>query len=215
MEDYNELIQQRFKKLAEINEMGTRPYAGRYAVTASAQGLIAAHGTTSKETLEKERVTATIAGRIVALRSFGKACFCHIQDGSGRIQLYFQKNTLGEEPFSLFKKLDIGDFIGVTGFLFRTRTDELTLDVERFDLLAKSLRPLPEKWHGLTDVEIRYRQRYRPHRQSRGQTGLPHPHEDHPVYPVVPQQPRVPRSRDPHDAEHTRRGNGAPVQDPP
>jgi lysyl-tRNA synthetase class 2 len=160
MEDYNELIQQRFKKLAEINEMGKRPYAGRYAVTASAQGLITSHGTTSKEALEKDRVTATIAGRIVALRSFGKACFCHIQDGSGRIQLYFQKNTLGEELFSLFKKLDIGDFIGVTGFLFRTRTDELTLDVERFDLLAKSLRPLPEKWHGLTDVEIRYRQRY-------------------------------------------------------
>jgi lysyl-tRNA synthetase class 2 len=160
MEDYNELIQQRFKKLAEISEMGKRPYAGRYAVSASAQDLIAAHGTASKEDLEKERITATLAGRIVALRSFGKACFCHIQDGSGRIQLYFQKNTLGEELFSLFKKLDIGDFIGVTGFLFRTRTDELTMDVERFDLLAKSLRPLPEKWHGLTDVEIRYRQRY-------------------------------------------------------
>ncbi|MHB8844149.1 MAG: lysine--tRNA ligase [Nitrospirota bacterium] len=160
MEDYNDLIQQRFKKLAEISEMGKRPYAGRYDVNASAQGLLTAHGTASKEDLEKERVTATLAGRIIALRSFGKACFCHIQDGSGRIQLYFQKNTLGDEQFSLFKKLDIGDFIGVTGFLFRTRTDELTLDVERFDLLAKSLRPLPEKWHGLTDVEIRYRQRY-------------------------------------------------------
>jgi lysyl-tRNA synthetase class 2 len=160
MEDYNELIQQRFRKLAEIREMGNRPYAGRYEVSASAQDLIAAHGTTSKEDLEQGRVTATLAGRIVALRSFGKACFCHIQDGSGRIQLYFQKNTLGDQQFNLFKKLDIGDFIGVTGFLFRTRTDELTLDVERFDLLAKSLRPLPEKWHGLTDVEIRYRQRY-------------------------------------------------------
>jgi len=160
MEDYNELIQQRFKKLAEINAMGKRPYAGRYTVTASSQQLLAAYGSVSKEDLEKERITVSLAGRIVALRSFGKACFCHIQDGSGRIQLYFQKNTLGEELFNLFKKLDIGDFIGVKGFLFRTRTDELTVDAEQFELLAKSLRPLPEKWHGLTDVEIRYRQRY-------------------------------------------------------
>jgi len=160
MEDYNDLIQQRFKKLAEISAMGKRPYAGRYAVTASSQQLLAAHGSLNKEDLEKERTTVSLAGRIVALRSFGKACFCHIQDGSGKIQLYFQKNTLGEELFNLFKKLDIGDFIGVKGFLFRTRTDELTVDVEQFELLAKSLRPLPEKWHGLTDVEIRYRQRY-------------------------------------------------------
>ena len=160
MEEYNDLIQQRFKKLAEISAMGKQPYAGRFSVTASAEGLLAAHASRTKEELERERVSATIAGRIVALRSFGKAAFCHVQDGSGRIQLYFQKNTLGEELFSLFKKLDIGDFIGVSGFLFRTKTDELTLDVERFELLAKSLRPLPEKWHGLTDVEIRYRQRY-------------------------------------------------------
>jgi lysyl-tRNA synthetase class 2 len=160
MEDHNELIQQRFRKLDEITQMGVRPYAGRYEVTASAQGLVDAHGGKSKEDLERTKDTVSVAGRIVALRSFGKACFCHIQDGSGRIQLYFQKNTLGDDPFSLFKKLDIGDFIGVKGFLFRTRTNELTVDVETFVLLAKSLRPLPEKWHGLTDVEIRYRQRY-------------------------------------------------------
>ncbi len=160
MEDYNELIQQRFKKLAEISGTGISPYAGRYEVTGSAQQLLDRFAGTAKEDLEKEHITASLAGRIVALRSFGKACFGHIQDGSGRIQLYFQKNTLGEDRFALFKKLDIGDFIGVRGFLFRTRTGELTLDVEDFSLLAKSLRPLPEKWHGLTDVEIRYRQRY-------------------------------------------------------
>ena len=160
MEDHNELIQQRFKKLDEISQMGVRPYAGRYEVTASAQGLLDGNGSASKEDLEQTKVNASLAGRIVALRSFGKACFAHIQDGSGRIQLYFQKNTLGDDGFNLFKKLDIGDFIGVKGFLFRTRTNELTLDVEGFILLAKSLRPLPEKWHGLTDVEIRYRQRY-------------------------------------------------------
>jgi len=160
MEDYNELIQQRFKKLDEIRAMGVKPYAGRYEVTAAAQGLLEKYGSTAREELEKGRVTVSVAGRIVAMRSFGKACFTHIQDGTGRIQLYFQKNTLGEEKFSLFKKLDIGDFIGVKGALFRTKTDELTIDAEDFTLLSKSLRPLPEKWHGLTDVEIRYRQRY-------------------------------------------------------
>jgi lysyl-tRNA synthetase, class II len=160
MEDYNELIQQRFKKLAEISAMGKRPYAGRFDVSTSAKALLDANINTSKETLEQTRVEVTLAGRIVALRSFGKAGFGHIQDGSGRIQVYFQKNTLGEEQYAFFKKLDIGDFIGVKGFLFRTKTNELTIDMEDFSLLAKSLRPLPEKWHGLTDVEIRYRQRY-------------------------------------------------------
>ncbi len=160
MEDYNELIQQRFKKLAEISAMGVKAYAGRFDVTASAQGLLDKYGSESKEQLEQSKVEVTVAGRIVAMRSFGKACFCHIQDGSGRIQLYFQKNTLGDVQYAIFKKIDIGDFIGAKGFLFRTKTDELTIDVQHFDLLAKSLRPLPEKWHGLTDVELRYRQRY-------------------------------------------------------
>ncbi|HWR73016.1 MAG TPA: lysine--tRNA ligase [Nitrospirota bacterium] len=160
MEEQNELIQQRFKKLEEIRAMGIQPYAGKYAVTDSAERLARTYGAATKENLEKDRVTVSLAGRIVALRSFGKACFGHIQDGSGKTQLYFQKNTLGEDRYTLFKKLDIGDFIGVKGFLFRTKTNELTVDVEEFTLLTKSLRPLPEKWHGLTDVELRYRQRY-------------------------------------------------------
>jgi lysyl-tRNA synthetase, class II len=160
MEDYNELIQQRFKKLADITASGVKPYAGKFDVTVSAQGLLDTYGAVAKEELEKNRVEASVAGRFIAMRSFGKAAFSHIQDGAGRIQLYFQKNTLGEELYGLFKKLDIGDFIGAKGFLFRTKTDELTLDVTEFTLLSKSLRPLPEKWHGLTDVELRYRQRY-------------------------------------------------------
>jgi len=160
MEDHNELIQQRFKKREEISAMGIRPYAGRFDVTVSAQGLIDQYGQTTKEDLEKTRVEVTVAGRIVAMRSFGKAGFGHLQDGSGRIQIYFQKNTLGDDKYAFFKKLDIGDFIGVKGFLFRTKTNELTIDMEDFTLLSKSLRPLPEKWHGLTDVEMRYRQRY-------------------------------------------------------
>ena len=160
MEDYNELIQQRFKKREEISAMGIRPYAGKYEVTASAQDLADGFGQTAKEDLEKEKINVIVAGRIVALRSFGKAGFGHLQDGTGRIQFYFQKNTLGDDRYAFFKKLDIGDFMGVKGFLFRTKTNELTIDIEDFTLLSKSLRPLPEKWHGLTDVEIRYRQRY-------------------------------------------------------
>lgn len=160
MEDYNDLIQQRFKKLAEISAMGTKPYAGKFVVNATAEQIAAQYETRTKEELEANRVEVVVAGRIIAMRSFGKAAFCHIQDGSGKVQLYFQKNALGEEPYALFKKIDIGDFIGVKGFLFRTKTNELTIEAEEFTLLSKSLRPLPEKWHGLTDVEIRYRQRY-------------------------------------------------------
>jgi lysyl-tRNA synthetase class 2 len=160
MEDHNELVQQRFKKLAEISAMGEKTYAGRFDVSTSAQALIETYGNTTKEELESKRIEVTVAGRIIAMRSFGKACFSHIQDGSERIQVYFQRNTLGEDRYALFKKIDIGDFIGVTGFLFRTKTNELTIEVENFTLLSKALRPLPEKWHGLTDVELRYRQRY-------------------------------------------------------
>jgi lysyl-tRNA synthetase class 2 len=160
MEDYNELIQQRFKKLAEISAMGAKPYAGKFDVTTSAQALIDRYGNSTKEELEAQRVEVVLAGRIVAMRSFGKAGFGHIQDGSGRVQFYFQKNVLGEEGYGLFRKIDIGDFIGVKGFLFRTKTNELTVEMESYTLLSKSLRPLPEKWHGLTDVELRYRQRY-------------------------------------------------------
>ena len=160
MEDYNELIQQRFKKRAEIGAMGSRPYAGRFDVSTSSQALQNAYGPSTKEELEQNKVEVAMAGRIVAMRSFGKAGFGHIQDSSGRTQVYVQKNTLGEDRYALFKKLDIGDFIGVKGFLFRTKTNELTVEVEECTLLSKSLRPLPEKWHGLTDVELRYRQRY-------------------------------------------------------
>ena len=160
MEDYNELIQQRFKKLAEITAMGKKPYAGKFDASWSAQKLIDAYGNYTKEELEHKRLEVTMAGRIIAMRSFGKACFSHIQDSSGKMQAYFQKNALGEDRWALFKKIDIGDFIGIKGFVFRTKTNELTIEVEDFSLLSKSLRPLPEKWHGLTDVELRYRQRY-------------------------------------------------------
>ena len=169
-----------------------------------------------RKSLNKTKVEVTVAGRIVAMRSFGKAGFGHIQDGSGRIQVYFQKNTLGDDQYALFKKLDIGDFIGMKGFLFRTKTNELTIDMEGFTLLSKSLRPLPEKWHGLTDVEIRYRQRYRgPDRQSRGQERFSAPHEDRPGDQGLSEHARVYRSRDADDAVSSRRRHGPAVQDAP
>ena len=103
---------------------------------------------------------SALAGRVVSLRNFGKAAFVQVQDRSGRMQAYIQKNGIGEENFAVFKKVDIGDFIGVRGRAFVTKSDELTIMASQVCLLTKSLRPLPEKWHGLQDVETRYRQRY-------------------------------------------------------
>lgn len=114
----------------------------------------------TKEALEPKNVQVSVAGRVMLIRHFGKAGFVQIQDGSGRLQLFMQKNSLGEETFARYKSLDIGDIIYATGKLFKTKTDELTVEVSSFDLLTKSLRPLPEKYHGISDVEVRYRQRY-------------------------------------------------------
>jgi lysyl-tRNA synthetase, class II len=160
MLEENELIQVRRKKLEDLRAMGINPYGQRYEVKDHAKELRDKYGKTSKEALEGDKVQVTAAGRVVAFRSFGKAAFAHVQDVSGRIQIYMKRDILGEEQFKLLNLLDIGDYIGVEGFLFRTKTDELTIEVEKLTLLSKSLRPLPEKWHGLTDIETRYRQRY-------------------------------------------------------
>lgn len=115
---------------------------------------------TDGEALEKIDLELTIAGRVVSYRSFGKVTFFHIQDRSGSIQVYAARDELGTEEYQLFKKTDIGDIVGVSGSLFRTKTGELTLKTKHFQLVTKSMRPLPEKYHGLKDVETRYRQRY-------------------------------------------------------
>lgn len=159
MEDVNELIEQRIKKLNDLRDAGIEPFGGAYAVEDHTSELHEKYGSFTKEGLEEHPVTCSLAGRIVAMRDFGKAAFAHIQDAAGRIQIYFKKDIIGEH-FALLKKLDIGDIIGLRGRLFRTKTNELTVEVEDFMLLTKSLRPLPEKWHGLKDVETRYRQRY-------------------------------------------------------
>jgi lysyl-tRNA synthetase class 2 len=159
VEDTNDLIRQRIKKIEELAEMGIKPYGGPFEATDHAAELLNKYHDATKEALEAEVTHCALAGRIITYRDFGKAAFAHVQDASGRIQIYLKRDVLGERH-KLLKKLDIGDIIGIEGRLFRTKTNELTVEVERFELLTKSVRPLPEKWHGLKDVETRYRQRY-------------------------------------------------------
>jgi len=159
VEEASELIEQRLKKLQQLRQAGVDPYGGRFEAKDLAQDLLVRFGNCTEEELGGDHAVS-LAGRIMTMRRHGRASFAHLQDRSGRIQIYFREDELGEEPYALCKRLDIGDIIGVRGRLFRTRTGELTVGVKEYQLLSKSIRPLPEKWHGLTDVELRYRQRY-------------------------------------------------------
>ncbi len=159
MEEINELMQERIKKLERLREAGIEPYGFPFDVKDRASEIFKRYGEKSKEELDTNRLNCTVAGRIIALRSFGKATFAHIQDSTGKIQVYFRKDIL-DDKYTMLKDVDIGDIVGINGRLFRTRTNELTIEVKDFYLLCKSLRPLPEKWHGLRDIETRYRQRY-------------------------------------------------------
>jgi lysyl-tRNA synthetase class 2 len=159
MED-NDQRQQRIKKLETLKELGVAPYGARFEFKDRAGDLIRRHGDKSKAALEQEKAACTLAGRIVGLRRFGKAAFAVLQDGADRLQVYLKKDNLSELAYKVSEELDLGDWIGVSGVLFRTKTDEFTVEVKQLTFLSKALRPLPEKWHGLTDVETRYRQRY-------------------------------------------------------
>jgi lysyl-tRNA synthetase class 2 len=155
MEKLGDLERQRRIKLEKIRERGVDPYPPRAQRSHTAAGALREFETSEPE------AEISLVGRLRSIRVMGKSTFAHIEDGSGRIQIYLRQDTLGEEDYEYFKQdFDIGDFIGVTGDLFRTRTGEVTLRVQDFKMLAKSLHPLPEKWHGLKDVETRYRQRY-------------------------------------------------------
>jgi lysyl-tRNA synthetase class 2 len=160
MDELNDQRQQRIKKLDTLRGLGVEPHGSRFAVQDRAADLLSLHGEKSKERLEQEKIAVTLAGRIVGLRRFGKAAFAVLQDGADRMQVYLKKDLLGEPSYKVCEELDLGDWIGVVGTLFRTKTNELTIEVHQFTFLSKALRPLPEKWHGLTDVETRYRQRY-------------------------------------------------------
>ncbi len=153
-------IAQRRKKLEEIIQKGFDPYPHKFEYTHTVSQLVREFGRRSHDELEANPVNVRSCGRLVALRGHGKAAFGHISDGDSRIQIYIKKDKVGDCAFELYQLLDVGDLLGVAGRMFRTRTGELTIFVEQLELLAKSLLPLPEKWHGLTDTEIRYRQRY-------------------------------------------------------
>jgi len=150
---------QRRKKLEQIRSLGFDPYPHEFRWKNTAAELVARYSAASREELEAKPIEVSLAGRVVALRLHGKAGFAHLQGGGARIQVYLKLDVVGERVFQLLQLLDLGDLIGVEGHLFRTRTDELTIWVERMTFLCKALLPLPEKWHGLADVEIRYRQR--------------------------------------------------------
>ncbi|MEN8232279.1 MAG: lysine--tRNA ligase [Thermodesulfobacteriota bacterium] len=164
MDQLNQLLVQRRKKADELAELNVPLYANDFKPTHHiAEVLSSASAKEVASDLENGpniRANFQVAGRILALRKFGKASFLHIQDDSGKIQIYVKKEVVGEESYSQFKKWDIGDIVGFKGKLFKTKTGELTIQAETTKLITKSLRPLPEKWHGLTDVEMRYRQRY-------------------------------------------------------
>ena len=160
MDEASELIQQRIRKLETLRSEGVNPFPNNYTAKDTSKDIRDACDRLPDEELHAMDRTFSVAGRIVAVRDFGKASFLQIQDRKGKIQTYIRKDLVGDSSFQLLKRLDIGDFILVEGKVFRTKTRELTVQAQGFQLLVKSLRPLPEKWHGLTDVETRYRQRY-------------------------------------------------------
>jgi len=150
----------RLEKLKQIEALGQRAYPTRYELTHTIPEILADYTEKTAEQLENPRVNVRVAGRIMAIRLMGKAGFAHLQQNGQKLQIYVKKDAVGEKGFELYKLLDLGDHVGVSGYLFRTRTGELTIHVEEITFLSKDLLPLPEKWHGLTDVELRYRQRY-------------------------------------------------------
>ena len=156
----DEQRQQRRANFEAIRALGVDPYPARVPRADTPTSIVAAHGERTGEELEQLRPAAETGGRIVAIRSFGKANFLVLSDGTTRLQVYVRKDALSERDFALFRLLDVGDLIVAAGRLFRTRTNELTVWAERVEFLAKCFEPMPEKWHGLTDVETRYRQRY-------------------------------------------------------
>ena len=156
----SEQVAQRRAKLGTLREAGN-PFPNDFRRDSEAASLLEKFGNEENDVLEANPVEVRIAGRLMTRRVMGKAAFAHVRDESGDIQVYAQRDTLPEGVYnSVFKKLDIGDIVGLTGVLFKTRTGELTVNVRDFRLLVKSLHPLPEKYHGLTDIETRYRRRY-------------------------------------------------------
>jgi lysyl-tRNA synthetase, class II len=161
MEEASDLLKLRREKLDELRSRGVNPYINHFKPDALIADLVRDYADLEKEELAGKNVSCVLAGRILTRRKHGKTTFVHIQDRTGKLQIYVKKDQIGgEEAYGIFSKFDMGDFIGVEGTVNKTQTGELTLFAEKVTLLTKSLLPLPEKWHGLKDIEIRYRQRY-------------------------------------------------------
>lgn len=160
MEKTSNLLKQRRDKAQTLAEAGVNLFSNTFKTPEPIVEILPKGATLEAETHEAGDRMYRVAGRIMSMRKFGKAAFFHLQDETGRIQVYARRDLLGEEPFKLFKKWDVGDIVGVTGKLFKTKTGELSVEAAELQMITKSLRPLPEKFHGLTDVETRYRQRY-------------------------------------------------------
>ncbi len=160
MASLEEQLAQRRANLDDLSKLGVDPYPRRFDRTHSIAQLVSGYGERTHDELEADRVQTTTSGRILGLRSFGKANFLVLSDGLRTIQVYIRQDSVPELDFKIFKLLDFGDVIGVEGRLFRTKTSEFSIWASRLHFLVKCLVPLPEKWHGLTDIEIRYRQRY-------------------------------------------------------
>lgn len=159
-EELNEQMQVRRDKLEEYEKQGLNPFGGKFDRTHYAQDLHDHYEEFTKEELAEKEVAVTLAGRVMTKRGKGKVGFTHVQDSTGQIQLYVRKDEIGEEAYEIFKTVDIGDIVGVSGLVFKTKVGELSIQVKEFTLLSKSLRPLPDKYHGLQDIELRYRKRY-------------------------------------------------------
>lgn len=160
MEEQKELFLQRRKKAEELLSEGIPLYPNTFRVSHSVEEVLASYGNKSEEDFRALETRFALAGRLMRLSNFGKAAFFHVQDRTGRIQGYLRRDQMDERSSKVLRRLDVGDIVGVRGRLFRTKTGELTVMVEALEMLAKSFRPLPEKWHGLVDQETRYRQRY-------------------------------------------------------
>ena len=160
MEEQKELFLQRRKKAEELLSEGIPLYPNTFRVSHSVEEVLASYGNKSEEDFRALETRFALAGRLMRLSNFGKAAFFHVQDRTGRIQGYLRRDQMDERSSKVLRRLDVGDIVGVRGRLFRTKTGELTVMVEALEMLAKSFRPLPEKWHGLADQETRYRQRY-------------------------------------------------------
>lgn len=159
-EELNDQLQVRRDKMNQLRDNGIDPFGKRYDRSHQSEQIIAAYQELSKEELEEKAIEVTIAGRMMTKRGKGKAGFAHLQDLEGQIQIYVRKDGVGDEQYEIFKTSDLGDLIGVTGKVFKTNVGELSVKATSFELLTKALRPLPDKYHGLKDVEQRYRQRY-------------------------------------------------------